>query len=465
MGFFNNITTGSSTIAEAEGLQKALSTGGYGTDASKYIDGRALIPENIEFEVQNVMSELKEDCKIMNSIKPIKVKSNIHQVNMRNNEGEYRHLSVQEGGLSLETSQNIDRKIFDMKYLQTLRGVTRQMEIIDTFENALASEKIAGIDTIMKGAEYLCFHGDSSIIPTEFDGFISSIKKAKKQERNIISLRGESLGKKGEGIFDEIANKIFENGAYIDRAMFPPVLAHDIKNLVWDKLRFILTDKSNPLPPYATACGAVIKLQGESVGADRYYKVKGIVNADGIADERPNPPKSVTAVPATGAAGSQFTDDDKGDFKYTVHAVNAAGISKGTDAAAAATIAAAGSKVTVTITPADTGKEATGFIICRSKKGGDVVMEMDRVKNSGDTTTVYEDLNEELPGTASMLFLTERRVQPVYTFAQLLPMCTYPLYPTNAAVTPFLVMLYGGLELRVPKFCGLVKDIAYSGGL
>ena len=93
------------------------------------------------------------------------------------------------------------------------------------------------------------------------------------------------------------------------------------------------------------------------------------------------------------------------------------------------------------------------------------MMEMDSIANSGAATTSYVDENKELPGTASMLFLTEKRIQPVYTFGQLLPVCTYPLAPINAAENPFLVMLFGFLEVRAPKFCGRVKSIAYTGGL
>jgi hypothetical protein len=55
-----------------------------------------------------------------------------------------------------------------------------------------------------------------------------------------------------------------------------------------------------------------------------------------------------------------------------------------------------------------------------------------------------------------MLFLTEQRVTPVYRFGQLLPVSTYPLYPTDKAVTPFLVIMFGALEVSAPEFCALV---------
>lgn len=463
MGFFNGASSGEMYAPEVNELQKALSAG-YGTDSAQFTGGRALIPENLESEVINVVSQLKEDCKVMNQVKKTPVKSTVHEVNLRTGHGDFRFVTVAEGGQSLDTNQELERKPFNMKYMQTRRSVTKQMEVAETFEGALASEKIAGVETIVKSAEYQCFHGDSAIVPTEFDGFLAAINKAKEADRNIIDLKGAKIGTYGETLFDDIATMVFEQGGGLETALFPPVLAKDIKELFKDRIRFTVMDSQasmQALPSYPTAIGSTIKFTGEGAGADKFYRVKGVVNAAGDPLKRPAAPASVTAVAA--GSGSRFAASDAGDYLYTVHAVNSYGISAGT-AVAAAVVVAAGNKVTLTITPGS-GVSATGFIICRSKKDGTHVMEMDSVANSGAATTDYVDVNAELPGTASMLSLTEKRIQPVYTFAQLLPVCTYPLAPINAAENPFLVMLFGSLEVRAPKFCGLVKNIAYTGGL
>lgn len=465
MGFFDDVSSGSMNEQEVNELQKALSAG-YGTDSAQFTGGRALIPENLESEVVNVVNELKEDCKVMNAVKKTPVKSTVHEVNLRTGHGDYRHLSVTEGGASIDTDQSLERKTFAMKYLQTRRSVTKQMEASETFEGALASEKLSGVETIIKGAEFQCFHGDSSIVPTEFDGFLASIRKAKADEQNIINLKGATIASYGEKLFEEIAAKVRENGGFIDKALFPVVLAKDIKELFADRQRYIMNNTlpnySVPtLPPYGTAVGANIALDGEEAGADIFYEVKGKVVAEGDANRRPAAPTSVTASAA--GSGSSFASADAGDYMYTVHAVNQYGISAGTSISGAATVAA-GNKVTLTITPGS-GVKATGYIICRSKKDGTETMELDKVADSGNSTTTYVDDNTELPGTASMIFLPKRRFQSVYTFGQLLPACTFPLAPTNTAETPFLVLLYGGLEVRAPKQCGLVKNISYSGGL
>lgn len=464
-GFFDNVSSGEMSAGEVNELQKALAAG-YGTDSSQFTGGRALIPENLESEVVNVVAQLKEDCKVMNSVKKTPVRSTVHEVNLRTGHGDYRHLSVAEGGASIDTDQSLERKTFAMKYLQTRRSVTKQMEAAETFEGALASEKLAGVETIIKGAEYQCFHGDSAIVPTEFDGFLASIKKANAADQNIINLKGSTLGNYGEKIFDEIAAMVRGKGGFLDKALFPTVLAKDIKEIFADKQRYLMNNpipnlSFKTIPDYGTAIGANIALSGEEAGDDMFFEVKGEVVAEGDATRRPAAPTSVTA--SASGSGSSFTANDAGDYMYTVHAVNQYGISAGTSIAAAVTVAA-GNKVALTITPGS-GVAATGFIICRSKKDDTKVMEMDKVAKSGNATTVYEDTNDELPGTASMIFLPKKRFQPVYTFGQLLPACTFPLAPTNTAETPFLVMLYGGLEVRAPKHCGLVKNISYNGGL
>lgn len=464
-GFFNNVSSGEMSAGEVNELQKALSAG-YGTDSSQFTGGRALIPENLESEVVNIVAQLKEDCKVMNSVKKTPVRSTVHEVNLRTGHGDYRHLSVAEGGASIDTDQSIERKTFAMKYLQTRRSVTKQMEAAETFEGALASEKLSGVETIIKGAEYQCFHGDSAIVPTEFDGFLASIKKANAADQNIINLKGSTLGDYGEKIFDEIAAMVRTKGGFLDKALFPTVLAKDIKEIFADKQRYLMNNpipnlSFKTIPDYGTAIGANIALSGEDAGDDMFFEVKGEVVAEGDATRRPAAPTSVTA--SASGSGSSFTANDAGDYMYTVYAKNQYGISAGKSLAAAVTVAA-GNKVTLTITPGS-GVGATGFIICRSKKNDTDVMEMDKVANSGNATTAYEDTNDELPGTASMIFLPKKRFQPVYTFGQLLPACTFPLAPTNTAETPFLVMLYGGLEVRAPKHCGLVKNISYNGGL
>ncbi|MDR1626503.1 MAG: hypothetical protein LBT33_08165 [Spirochaetia bacterium] len=463
MGYFDGASSGSPEAPQVEALAKALAAG-YGTDAATFINGRALIPENLESTVVNVVAALKEDCKLLNSMKTVPVKSTVHEVNRRTSHGDYRFLSTPEGGPSRETDQAIERVPFMQKYIQTKRRVTRQMELVDSFEDAYTSEKLSGVEVVCKAAEYNLFHGDSSVVPTDFDGFIPAIKKS--ASPNIEDLRGASVGSKGEGFFDDMAARVWERGGDLSRVLFPSKLARDIKDLFTDRLRMMVKDQKatfDQLPDYPTAIGSTLRFTGEGAGADKFFHVRGPVAACGDPEKRPNPVSSVAVAALTSQAGSMFAAADAGDYRYTVFAENHSGISTGVSPGGAGTVAAGGG-LQLTITP-DKSKPVTGLIVCRSAKGGTDVMEMVQIPVGAGATTVFVDLNKDLPGTASMLFLTQERIQPVYKLGQLLPVSTYPLYPVNAAETPFLVMFYGALELRAPEFCAIAENISYPGGL
>ena len=148
-----------------EMLLKALAAG-YGTDAAQFAGGRALIPEDCETTMINAMREQQEDCKLMNTLKKTPVKSTVHQYNRRTSTGDYENSSVIEGGVASEKNQSIGRVTRDIKYLQEYREITEQMIVVDSFENAFESEKLAGTINILKAAERMCFHGDASVVPT-----------------------------------------------------------------------------------------------------------------------------------------------------------------------------------------------------------------------------------------------------------------------------------------------------------
>jgi hypothetical protein len=468
MGFFDGTSTQNEGVdqQQVDQLNKALTTGNYETDSAFFRDGRAMIPENLESTMLNVIAATKEDCKMLNSLKTVKVKSTVHEKNRRTSHGDYRFLTVPEGGGSVMTDQEIERVIYLQKFIQTRRSVTHQMEQVDTFEPAYASEKIAGVEVVCKATDFNIFHGDSAVVPTEFDGFLAAIRKSK--EPNIIDLRGKTIGSKGEGLFDDVAQLIYERGGDIQKAMFPSVLAGDIKAMFTDRIRYAVgtpnfSFNQEGLPPYYTAIGSNIKFTGLDAGPDKFYHVRKEVKAAGDPIKRPEAPTSVTLAVNTDAAGSQFASDDVGDYVYEIFAVNALGISEGTKPIGAVTVAA-GSSVNITITP-NKAKKVTGFIICRSKKNDlSKVMEMTQIACGTGTTTVHVDLNKDLPGTASMLFLTEQKIRPVYELGQLLPISTYPLYPTEAAERPFLVISYAALEVNATEWCAIVDNIQYKGG-
>ncbi|GHU22235.1 hypothetical protein FACS1894172_15550 [Spirochaetia bacterium] len=439
-------------------LEKAL-TAGYGTDAALFTGGRALQIEDLEMTLVNVMAAQREDCKLMNTLKTLRINSTVHQFDVRKDVGDYENLFAEELAIPEASDQDIKRLFVMAKYIQNRRSVSHQATVVRTTADVLAEEKIAGTLNVLKGAEYACFHGDSAVVPEQYDGLIAQIVSDSKP--NITDLRGQTITGAGFDPFDSMVALIYERGGEANKMFFPVVLAMQMQELVRDRILFSVADKkmSTVVDQFPTPLGTVFF--GEDAGADKLFKVKGAVNPSGNIEKRPSAPVSVTLA-AAAQSGSQFLKTtDLGAYTYRVFAVNAAGISEGTAPAAAATVAS-GNGVTITITPG--ARQGSGFIIARSLPGSTDVMEMVRIPNSGNATTVYVDLNSDLPGTASLIFITERKVQPILQFGQLLPLQLYPLYPGNRAETPFIVQLYGALINKAPEWCGLIKNIGYSGG-
>ena len=445
-----------------EMLLKALSAG-YGTNAAEFTGGRALQPEDCEVTLINVMREQTEDFKLMNTIKKTPVKSTVHQFNLRTDIGDEDSGFVAERGGAPDSNQDIRRVTRDMKYIQKRGEVSEQAIVADTFEGAYEAEKVACTMSVLRTAEKYSFHGDSAVVPKQFDGFIAQVKAAPANKRNVYDLRGKTIQTEGEGIFTAMAEMIADQGGEANKVFFPLILGQDIQELCRDRLRFGTEDDrmTAVFRSYPTLFGT-LSIAGEA-GPDKMFKPKGVIKPGGTAGGIPNKPDSVT-VSAAAAGGSQFTGTDAGNYTYTVHAVNEHGISEGTSPAAAVAVAA-GDAVTITITPADTNP-GTGFIICRSVKGGTTVMEMVRVGiDEQNTVTVYPDRNDDLPGTAEMLFITEKKMQAVAEFLQFQPLRLYRMYPSNSLVTPFVMALWGTPSLKAPHWCGVVKNIAYRGGL
>jgi len=324
------------------------------------------------------------------------------------------------------------------------------------------SEKIAGTLNVLKAFEYTCFHGNEAINPLEFDGVLRQIEKSK--DPNIFDVRGKTIGAVGDQVITEPVKMIYHRGGRGNKLFMPYLLVQDIQELIKDRIRFAIGatgTMSLVVNEYPTAYGSVVDF-GSSAGGDRFFEVKGAVIPDTHSDA-PEAPSAVTSATATDAH-SKFGATDAGNYKYSVHAINRFGVSVAKDLTTVVAVSA-GQKVTLTITPSTRGDE-TGYIICRSVKNEGKLMEMVRIpRNMGSPTTEFVDLNQDLPGTASLVVLTEHKLQPMLNMLQLMPLRVRPLYENDRAEKPFLIQLFATLDIKAPEWCALVKNIQYKGGL
>lgn len=485
MAFFDNGVTTDYDAAgvsseQAAGLEKALAAG-YGADPTQFSGGRALIPEDLESTLTNILASTKNDCKMFASLHTQPVKSTVHEIVRRTGYGDHRFNFVGEGEEASEDTQELERKLYETKYLATIGSVTRQMELVSSLEDAYESEKIAAVNRIAQNAEFAIFKGNSTVIPKEFDGFEKVIRdSADNDGATLVDLHGLEIGETtedtdfdvqdaGEEMLDDIATKVFQKGGDLDRALFPPILAKQFKRFYSDRLRFNTGDNKitfNELPDIVTATGSSIRIQGKDAGADKLYVVKGKVTAAGNASKRPNAPASVSAAVTASDSDSRFFSGDAGEYSYVVHSINAAGISAGTAVSAAATVAAGGS-ITLTITPDTNGNVPTGYVITRTNANGTVVMEQTTIAADGTNAVTWKDTNKYLPGTASMILLTSQDSmgKNAFSFGQLLPISSTPIPIERSLNKPFVVSMYGMLEVRDPEHQAMIDNIGYAGGL
>lgn len=246
----------------------------------------------------------------------------------------------------------------------------------------------------------------------------------------------------------------------------PAPIAADVNSLIQDRLRLNTQDNRAGVVPiiYPTTFGNEIIIAGREGGANKFYRVKGKVTP--VGKIKPNAPTLAVVASAVGAnEDSRFNGVDAGTYFYEVHAMDSKGCISNAVIIETAVIVAAGEKVTLTITPSvDT--PCCGFILCRSKKNAvdsKDCREFIRIPTTTENTTTYVDLNEDLPGTGELLLLSLNKIAPAVRWNQFMPATKVDMYPTNALVHPFIIAMFGTVDVQVPWYNGIVKNIDYSG--
>lgn len=440
-------------------LMKALSAG-YGTDSASMTGGRALIPQDIERSVINALAVKKQDFKLMNLLKNEKVGSTVHEYTRRNDAGAHQLIFGTEGGNARDTSQSIERVTRMVKYMQTYRQITLQMRVAKTLEDAEASEKEAGIFTVLKGAEYGLFHGDAASVPQQFDSVLTQVlaSAGPNGARNVYDMRGTTLLKDGEKAIKEVARMTYDNGGFLTHAFMPSIIASDMQDVVKDRLRLNTGDRLGAavIERYPTPFSDEIIIAGKEAGPDKMFFTRNGVTSIGIAADKPNAP--VIAAAAGADLASKFLAADAGVYTYAVHAIDENGISVASNAVNQAI--APGEAATLTITH-DAVKPGTGFIITRGKKGvATDLREVARIAAAAAPASTFVDRNDVLPGTGDILLVSYDEAAPSIQWDQFLPAMKFDLYPTMSAIIPFLIVMFGTPDVKVPWFHGIIRNVS-----
>lgn len=481
--FASGASTGIIGMDQLEEMQKAL-TAGYGTDVSTLTGGAALRIQSLDATMQATIQQ-NEDFRLFNRLAKPHAGATVDEWTEMNSVGGFLGGTTNtETGVINPFTGSYNRRVGQVKYLMT----QRQVSLVQTLQSAIAdSEAIEysnGALQLLTDAEYLAFEGDSTVVPTEFDGIygqmVAGVNAGLVDPRNIIDAKATPLS--NVALINNAAAQIRGYGNFgRPTDIFMSLLTQaDFDTGLDPAFRVPLQNVPNggleigaPVTGIRTSHGNIktnddIFIRDEELKQpfELTYSALATANA-GLAP--------VSVVPGSPAASTSsfFTAAQAGNYYYLVTGVNAAGQSTGVVSAQVAV--SAGQRVPLVITRS-AGAQETGYVIYRSQlNGGNSVAgsvaglgsdfrEMIRIPVAGATTTYY-DYNTDIPGTSKAFVLNMTAGMTAITWRQLLPMVKFPLYPTNSAVIPWAQLLFGYLRISKRRQHVVIKNVLPNGAL
>ena len=400
----------------------------------------------------NVLHSVDEAV-LFQRLKKYPTRSPVHQWDERTAVGSDDGAWVPEAGNAEEADQTIARKFTTAKYLQTLRKVTLQASISNMIEDAVALEKNAGTLWIVRNVEKILFDGNSALYGDQPDGLDVLIPST-----NVIDLRGATAESATfEDKMNESTRIIRDNFGKANCILGSTKFIQDVQKLLRDRLRFEAREGGlggTVFSHYPTPFGT------PELKDDIFINEGDDPLASSLTTKRPDAP-TIGGTSSPVDAASQFAANDAGDYVYK--AVDSSRF--GDSVASAESIVsgvAAGDRVDLPLTEGVTA--GTAWKIYRSIKDGATGAATKFAFRVAHTTSpeTIADFNADLPGTGSSYILTLDPIYDAVEWAQFLPMMKFDLYPTAAAVYPFLILLFGSLALKKPVQHVRIKNISPS---
>lgn len=449
----NQVAGGMMGAAEFDEMRKALEAG-YGTDVAALTGGGAMRLQSLEKTMLATIQDNKHFA-LFNELAKSNATATVDEWTEQSSIGGWLGGSTNtETGDIRASVGDYARRTGQVKYLMTRREVSFVQSIQSTMVEAQAVEAANGAKQLLTDAEYLCFEGDSSVVPTEFDGLTMQLEGLNSVD-HVIDMEGETLN--GIAPIDRASAVIasLDNFGTPTHLFMSPLVQSDFNTKLDPAYRVSLSGS-----PQELMIGAPVKAINSTWGniatksdvfvLDEQKRVPfELLNAKvAVANAAFKPASLAVAVSSSGGAQSKWKAAHGGNYYYAVAGVNAKGQTQAVVSSQVAVVA--GGKATLTITKSASGEE-TGYAIYRGRKDGTNALSdlrlVRRIPASGNDTTVWVDLNLDIPGTTKAYLLNMTPGDMAITWRQMLPMSRFNLYPTVSAVIPWAQMLFGYLRL------------------
>lgn len=438
---------------------KAVQTSGYDTDHASLTGSQALRLESLEGQLRKVI-ESEETFKLFKALKRTPVTSAVHEFTVQEDIGGSPSGSFNtELGVIQSDVGNYERRVVFIKYLMTQAAISHVASVQKGIVDLKANENRNALLRLSRSANWAAYHGDSTVAPSQFDGVYAQLKSFRSGS-HIRDLQGTS---DVSALMDAMYNAYAEvigvgNFGRLTHAMMDPSAQTALDRDLDPAYRVYLDSNPGsvsfgaPVTAIKTSFGNLqteqdIWIDNEKTSMPSYARYNR------VAEGAPGAPTIASAV--AGNTGSQFTAPRDGTYYYVVCAINAAGV-ESIPSVAASVAVTAGQDVTLTITP-NADLKQTGYAIYRSVQDPAAapalteyrLVERIAANSTPASNTVYVDANALLPGRSTIYLLN--RVPESISWVQLLPATQFPLYPTNTAVIPWAVLLYGAVQVSIPN--------------
>lgn len=464
---------GGSLGGSSDELLKALQASNYRTDVATLDGGGALGVQSLDTAMKTTVQE-NEHFALFNRLQ---------QTNATNIVDEYVRQSSVGGFLGGSTNSQMgvvrsaqgeySREVGFVKFLMSMRQVGYVLNIGKNVIDATAVEERNGAMQLLTDAEYLLFHGDSAVCPTQFDGIFAQIDKeiaaGQMSDDNVIDMQGTKLDSVEP--FGQINTAVSRYGSWgrSTDVFLPNSVQNDLNMGLDPAFRWSPEGGNTPMigghVQGIRLSHGVLKTNMDTFIHDEenpmIYPFETNWPAEAVAN---NVFKSgaVTAAAAQDVS-SQFTTTRAGNYYYAVAAVGANGEGFSELVKTTQTAVAAGDAVTLTIAESSSKKES-GYAIYRSRQDGTNAandFRLVRVIPKTGASTTFKDLNRYIPGTVSIPLLNMAPGADAIGWRQFQPMTKIPL-PFGVGGMPVISwfqFLFGYLRMTKPKHHGYVKNI------
>ena len=167
--------SGMMSFGEVSELRKALEAG-YGSDVSQLTGGGALRIQSLDTTMMATIQE-NQHFKLFNALQKNNATATVDEWTEQDGVGGFLGGSTNsETGVIDERTGSYNRRVGMVKYLMTRRQVSFVQSLQNTIAESEAVEQQNGSLELLTDAEFLCFEGDSRVVPTEFDGISMQIE-------------------------------------------------------------------------------------------------------------------------------------------------------------------------------------------------------------------------------------------------------------------------------------------------